>query len=178
MMTFNRSKSISFLFLPLLALVILAASRAAAAPLGPSVLTDDFVITVKTDNPGTSSDTQFTIPTTGGGYNCNVDCDDDGTDEASAQSGNYTCSYGTAGTYTIRIKDNSGAGTGFPRIYFNGGGDKDKLLTIEQLATGKWSSMDSAFDGSSNLAGQATDTPDLSNVTDMAGMYLGATAFN
>ena len=61
-----------------------------------SALTDDFVITVKTDNPGTSADTQFTIPTTGGGYNYNVDCDNDGTDEVTGATGNYTCDYGSA----------------------------------------------------------------------------------
>ena len=102
----------------------------------------DFVITVQTDNPGTSSTTQFTIPTTGGGYNFNVDCDNDGSDDATGQTGDYTCNYGSAGTYTVRIKDNSGSGTGFPRIYFNGGGDKDKLLTIEQ-----WGKKSMEFDG-------------------------------
>ena len=72
---------------------------------------DDFVISVQTDNPGTSADDQFTVPTTGGGYDYNIDCDDDGTDEATAQTGNYTCDYsglGGAGTYTVRIEDNSG----------------------------------------------------------------------
>ena len=43
---------------------------------------DDFVITVKTDNAGTSGPMQFTIPTNGGGYNYNVDCDNDGVNEA------------------------------------------------------------------------------------------------
>ena len=47
---------------------------------GPTALTDDFVITVQTDNAGSSTDTQFTIPTTGGVYNYNVDCDDYSTD--------------------------------------------------------------------------------------------------
>jgi surface protein len=102
---------------------------------------DHFLITVQTDNPGTSTATQFTIPTTGEGYNYNVDCDDDGTLEATGVSGNYTCTYPTAGTYTVRISDNSGAKTGFPRIYFNYSGDKDKLLTIEQWGTGIWTSM-------------------------------------
>ena len=85
---------------------------------------DHFVITVQTDNPGASSNTQFTIPTTGSGYNYNVDCNNDGTNEATGMTGDYTCDYGTGneGAYTIRIKDNSGAGTGFPRIYFNNGG--------------------------------------------------------
>ena len=58
-----------------------------------------------------------------------------------AQTGDYTCNYAAAGTYTVRIKDNTGAGTGFPRIYFNISGDKRKLLTIEQWGKGKWTSM-------------------------------------
>lgn len=86
-----------------------------------------FVIVVKTDNPGASSGTQFTIPTTGSGYNYNVDCNNDGADEATGVTGNYTCNYASSGIYTIRIKDNSGAGTGFPRIYFNNSGDRLKL---------------------------------------------------
>lgn len=114
-----------------------ASSPGSAGPLG------DFIITVKSDNPGTSAATEFAIPTTGGGYNYNVDCDNDGIDEATAVAGNYTCDYTTssagagAGTYTIRIKDNTGAGTGFPRIYFNNGGDKDKITGINQWGTGK-----------------------------------------
>lgn len=139
---------------------------------------DDFVITVKTDNAGTSSSTQFTIPTTGGGYNYNVDCDNDSTNEVTAQTGDYTCNYGAAGTYTVRIKDNTGLKTGFPRIYFDDGGDKLKLLTIEQWGTGKWTSMALAFSGCANLAGQASDNPDLSGVTDMNSMFRDATAFN
>ena len=75
---------------------------------------DPFVITVKTDNDGASSTTQFTIPTTGTGYNYNVDCDSNGSNDAIGQTGDYTCNYSSAGTYTIRIKDNTGSGTGFP----------------------------------------------------------------
>ena len=49
---------------------------------------NDFVITVKTDNAGTSSSTQFTIPTDGiSTYNYNVDCNNDGTNEAAARTG-------------------------------------------------------------------------------------------
>ncbi len=139
---------------------------------------DDFVITVKTDNSGQSSNTQFTIPTySGDTYNYNVDCDNDGTDEATGQTGDYTCSYASAGIYTIRIKDNSGTGTGFPRIYFYLR-DARKLLTIEQWGTGKWTSMNRAFYGCSNLAGQASDVPDLSNLTDLSMMFGHASSFN
>jgi surface protein len=145
----------------------------------PLASPDDFVITVKTDNEGDSSSTQFTIPTyPGETYNYNVDCDNDIVNEASAQTGDYTCNYASPGTYTVRIQDNSGAGTGFPRISFFHGGDKMKLLTIEQWGTGKWTSMAFAFYGCYNLAGQASDSPDLSGVTDLSGMFESAFAFN
>ncbi len=154
---------------------------------------DDFVITVKTDNPGPSSDTQFTIPTIGSGYNYNVDCDNDGTNEATAQTGDYTCTYASAGTYTIRIKDNTGVRTGFPRIYFNNSGDRQKILSVNQWGTGIWTSMNRAFYGCSNLNSAtavnngggavpdwATDSPDLSSVTStsMAYMFTNASIFN
>ena len=139
----------------------------------------DFIITVKTDNPGSSSPSQFTIPTyITETYNYNVDCDSDGIDDAVAQTGDYTCDYPSAGTYTIRIKDNSGLGIGFPRIHFDGGGDKDKLLTIEQWGTGLWTSMESAFQGCSNLSVQAIDTPNFTNVTDLSYMFFVASSFN
>jgi len=142
---------------------------------------DDFVITVKTDNPGTSTSTQFTIPTVGGGYDYDVDCNDDGVVEVhNHTAGDYTCDYGVGneGTYTIRIKDNSGAGTGFPQIYFNNSKDKLKILTIEQWGTGKWRSMRAAFFGCLNLTGNFSDTPDLSNVSDMLSMFRDAYLFN
>ncbi len=153
-------------------------TQALAPDTSPAAVSDDFVITVKTDNPGTSSDTQFTIPTTGAGYNYNVDCDNNGSNEATAQTGNYICSYAAAGAYTIRIKDNTGAGAGFPRIFFNYGGDREKLLTVAQWGTGKWASMAGAFMGCTNLTVPAADTPDLSGVTDMSSMFDNASAFN
>jgi surface protein len=107
-----------------------------------------------------------------------VDCNNDGINEATAQTGTYTCDYAAAGTYTIRIKDNTGLGTGFPRISFDYQGDSNKLLTIEQWGTGKWTSMYHAFAGCFNLAGQAVDSPDLSGVTNMSGMFQHAINFN
>ena len=175
----KRTRIPSFTLALILTLSTAGTHLAFAAPL--RALTDDFVITVQTDNPGTSSSTQFTIPTyPWETYNYNVDCDNDGDDEVTAQTEDYTCDYGTGneGTYIIRIKDNSESGTGFPMIYFNNSGDKDKLLTVEQWGSGKWTSMSRAFYGCSNLAGQASDSPDLSNVTDMTSMFQGATVFN
>ena len=126
-MTTPKPQIILFFILAALALAVslLILTPVSAAP------EDAFVIGVKTDNSGSSSATQFTIPTyPGETYNYNVDCDNDGSNEIDGATGVYTCSYATAGTYTVRIQDNSSSGTGFPRIYFNDGGDKQKLLTI------------------------------------------------
>ena len=133
---------------------------------------DDFIITAKTDNTGTSTDTQFTIPAGTGTFNYNIDCDNDGVDEATGQTGSYTCSYGSAGTYTIRIE-----GT-FPHIYFNNTGDDKKILSVEQWGTGVWGSMEKAFYGAANLVVSATDNPNLSSVTNMSRMFRDATTFN
>ncbi len=138
-----------------------------------AALSDAFIITVKTDNEGDSNSTQFTIPTASGlSYDYSVDCENDGGLDPAGLSDDYTCNYSTAGTYTIAIY-----GT-FPRIVFNNGGDKDKILSINQWGTQQWSAMQAAFYGCSNLNISATDTPDLSHVTDASLMFKEATNFN
>ena len=95
--------------------------KAAADPINDT----DFVFTVDTRKSG-SPDTQFVIPIRGGGYNYTIDCNNDGTVEAAAQTGSYTCSYATPGVYTIRI------GGVFPEFYLNNSGDKLKMISIDQ----------------------------------------------
>ncbi|SFV56212.1 Chitinase [hydrothermal vent metagenome] len=147
--------------------------------------TDDYVIKIKTDNTGASSDTQFTVPvvrTSGAGYN--VDCNNDGIDEATGITGNnsYTCNYPSAGTYTIRVKDNNGNKKGFRRIrfYIDSTTQTDvlKLLTIEQWGTAIWSSMSQAYRGAANLVVNAADTPDLSDVASLRQMFQDCTQVN
>ena len=134
---------------------------------------DDFVTTWKTDNPGTSNSTSITIPTyTGETYNYDVDWDNDGTFDEFGLTGNVTHDFGTAGTYTIRIRGN------FPRIYFNGEFDREKILSVDQWGKQVWTSMHSAFQGCSNLTITATDIPDLSNVTQMINMFQDCISFN
>ncbi len=130
---------------------------------------DEFVTTWKTDNPGTSNSTSITIPTTGGGYNYSVDWDNDGVADQTGLTGNVTHDYGTAGTYTVRIK-----GT-FPRIFFNNGGDKSKVMSVEQWGSNNWINMTRAFFGANNLVINASDVPSLSGVTSIKEMFLDAT---
>lgn len=124
---------------------------------------DDFVITV---NTGETFD--FTIPTTGIGYNYNVDCDNDLIFEKTAATGDYTCSYDVPGTYTIRIRDNAGDGSGFPHFYLNHRTEQTELSSIDQWGTGKWSSFSRAFYGAYYMNILALDVPDLRNVSDMS----------
>jgi surface protein len=133
---------------------------------------NEFITTWKTDNPGTSNNTSITIPTTGGGYSYDVDWNNDGAFDDFGVTGNITHDYGAPGNYMVAIR-----GT-FPRIYFNNGGDKEKILSIDQWGSIAWTSMNSAFFGCSNLNGNATDIPDLSSVTDMSNMFFYASSFN
>ena len=58
-------------------------------------------------------------------------------------------------------------------------GSAEALLCVEQFGTVKWESMENAFRGCTNLQFSAgIDTPDLSKVTGMSGMFAGCTAFN
>ncbi|MEM6297215.1 MAG: BspA family leucine-rich repeat surface protein, partial [Bacteroidota bacterium] len=61
--------------------------------------------------------------------------------------------------------------------HFSAGGST-KLQSIEQWGGGRWASMFASFNGCSNLRYNATDAPDLSNVTTMQRMFDGCTNFN
>jgi gliding motility-associated-like protein len=124
-----------------------------------------------------TSDNQITIPTTGGGYLYNVywenkgNASDNGT--LSNQSADAVITGLTDGaTYRVEIAGD------FPRIYFNDGGDKTKIRTIEQWGDIAWTSMASAFYGCINLTYNAADTPDLSLVSDASSMFRSCTNFN
>ena len=157
-----------------------------------------FKITVDTTNAGSAADT-FILPTAGAGvYNYFVDWGDGGAEQNVVVNTSQTKVYAASGTYQIKIR-----GT-FPRIYFANGGDKAKLMTIDNWGNIKWSSMLQAFRGCANMQGAWLDCPNMttasfsmnnmfwicvkfnysisnfntSTVTDMTEVLLGATSFN
>ena len=134
---------------------------------------DPFVFTVKTDNIGNSADNEFTVPTLStSAYSYSINCGDSSATNGVSITGDYTCSYGSAGIYTISIY-----GT-FPQIYFNNSGDKEKLLSVEQWGTGVWTSMQNAFYGANNLVLNAIDIPNLTNVSNMEKMFANCEVMN
>jgi surface protein len=130
-------------------------------PSTTGIIQPEFIMLVKTDNAGTSASDQFTIPTTGGGYNYDVYWGDGTT--STGVTGNITHTFtGGAGNYVVKI---SGV---FPRIYFNNGGDKLKLLEVQNWGNIVWGpDFRNAFFGCSNMNITATDSPDLSNITNL-----------
>ena len=96
----------------------------------------------------------------------------DGTVDAGV-SGDQHHTYARGGNYTVSIYGD------FTSIHLDGQQpNAQKLLSIDQWGDVQWTSMVSAFRGASNMTYNAADSPDLSAVTNMAGMFAGATAFN
>ena len=79
-----------------------------------------------------------------------------------------------AGTYTVTV-----TGT-YDRVHFSNDINNSSLdiISIDQWGITQWSTMNSAFYDCRNLQGNATDTPDLSNVTDMTYMFYNNNTFN
>jgi surface protein len=130
---------------------------------------NEFITTWRTTSDGES----ITIPTKPYSTNYDYTVDwGDGVIDVNIK-GEATHNYATAGDHSIAI-------TGiFPRIFFDYyGTDKAKIISIDQWGTNVWTSMEGAFSGASNLIGNATDTPDLSGVTDMSNMFYEASSFN
>ncbi|RYJ42768.1 BspA family leucine-rich repeat surface protein [Flavobacterium beibuense] len=84
------------------------------------------------------------------------------------QSGLVSHTYTTPGVYTVSMSGD------FSRLDFSLLPEEfssDQLLTVEQWGDIEWSSMNKAFYKTSNLVINATDTPDLSQVTDLSYMF-------
>ena len=133
-----------------------------------------FITTWDTNNTylqgGGSTATQIKIPTViGPGYNYNVSWVKVGTPAINGtllnQTGSALIDNLTPGIYRVEI-------TGiFPRIHFNSGPERLKILTIEQWGNIAWSTMQNSFSGCANLTYNATDSPNLAGVTDMSQMF-------
>ena len=125
-----------------------------------------FIMTVKSNNTGTSGSDQFTIPTNGGGYLYDVETSDGYT--ASGLTGDHTITFPSgAGTYDVYI-----TGT-FPKIYFSDGGDKLKALDIKNFGIYGQGTTDQSesFYGASNMTMTAIDGLFFNGIVDGGNMF-------
>lgn len=126
-----------------------------------------------------------TWTTTGASETITIPCGDIGTYNATIDWGDaspnstittyddadLTHTYAVADTYTVSI-----TGT-LPWVFFNDGGDKLKIKSIEEWGDVGVLSGSASYYGCANLVSNATDTPDMSAVIDMNNMFR-STAFN
>ena len=137
----------------------------ALASTGSFVDEGAFVTTWRT----TAADKSITLPLVG--TDINVDWGDGNTTTGVSEPVSHT--YANADEHTVSITG------GLERIHLNGlQPNAYRLASIDQWGDISWSSMASAFSGATNMVYTATDTPDLSSVTDTSRMFHGASAFN
>jgi len=134
---------------------------------------DAFIMTFEVNNP---NDLFVTIPIS---YDIDSTYSIDFGDGTILTNEDYTLShlYSTIGTYVVTVSGN------FNRINFSTIGNFSdnshlKLKSIEQWGTTQWISMENAFKGCTNLVINATDAPDLSQVTSTRRMFHGAQSIN
>lgn len=134
--------------------------------------TKPFTTSWKTNNAGTSTSTQITVPTTSAGtYNCVVNWGDGSASVITTYNdAAWTHTYSGAGTYTVRI-----TGT-FTGIQFNNGGDRLKLLNISSWGKMRLGNTGNYFYGCTNLTVTAIDVLDLTGTTTLSGMFFVCSA--
>jgi surface protein len=136
-----------------------------------------FVTIWKSDNAGITASNQIEIPTTGTGYNYNVEWEDVNNQSITGvlnnQTGNATITFPSAGTYRVKISGD------FPRIFFNNAGDRLKLISIDQWGEIAWESFEGAFYGCENMTMKPNiDNPNILAVTSFQSAFRDAKLFN
>jgi surface protein len=130
--------------------------------------------TIDTNITGETPDTKFLISTHGSGYDYALDCEDDGTLDYGGLTGDFNCSYPSAGVYHIKIYGD------FPEIYFNSSHNQDskKIISLDAWDDHEFRTLEKAFYRASNLEINATDIPNLENVTSMKQAFTDIRAIN
>ncbi len=144
---------------------------------------DCFITVWDTEENGISNDNQIIFPGHGSDYDIFWEEITDPSNNGSLKGNDATTIVlPRAGTYKLGVRDGEGS---FHRISFpldydsdNPNSDAHKLLAVEQWGKIEWSSMNAAFAGCKNMIITASDTPDLSGVTDMSRMFYHAETFD
>ncbi|MBD3318490.1 BspA family leucine-rich repeat surface protein [Candidatus Woesearchaeota archaeon] len=127
------------------------------------VSASSFVSLWNTENTGVTNSTGITLPLQSSGtYNFTIDWGDSSIQTVTEwNSSNATHQYALAGNYTVNI---TGKIQGW---FFNNGGDRRKILDIQEWGPLQLGNSGSYFRGASNLIITANDTPNLTGTTSM-----------
>ena len=132
----------------------------------------DFVTRWKTDNPGVSATNQVKLR-----FQNNISLNyrvnwGDGNISSNVTANEITHTYAVPGTYTIRL---SGV---LNSLWFDGGHDRLKLLSIQQWGNTEWETFSNSFSGCENMVLTATDRPLLGFGCNLFGMFKDCKSFN
>jgi hypothetical protein len=138
----------------------------------------DFQILVKTDNTGVSGSDEILLPIQG--TSMFIDWGDGNTETVTQTNtpnntiggNNVSHTYASAGNYVIKVS------VGLIRILFNNGGDRLKLLEIQNWGDIVWGGFAGAFYGCSNMEITATDNANTAIVSRMESCFRDCGAFN
>ena len=135
---------------------------------------DYFIFDVRTFNTGTSNFNQFTLPLRSGyTYDFQIEWGDGAVETYAGVAGvdiltSITHTYdkldAKLANGIFRIKIGVTNNTGFPTIYFNNGGDKDKLIKTVDFNHVGWTILENSFYGCSNNVIEATATANFNGV--------------
>jgi surface protein len=140
---------------------------------------EPFQILVKTDNTGVSGSDEILLPIQG--TSMFIDWGDGNTETVTQSNtpnntiggNNVAHTYASAGNYVIKIS------VGLTRILFNNGGDRLKLLEIQNWGDIVWGAIQvGAFYGCANMQLTATDVPNLTSVTNLQNYFRSCTILN
>lgn len=136
-----------------------------------SINTTDFVFTIKTDNgPNIVDDGCTSCLYMSLGNTAEIDWNNDGIFDETGSFYTYH-DFGSPGEYTIRVKGQ----TALKGIL----ADSKKVIDVKQWGITQWQDVTGAFNSASNIYSfSATDMPNLSMITSMYTMFVGATNFN
>ena len=122
-----------------------------------------------------ASDNTMGIVTSFPDYDFTVDWGDGNIENYRGDDPDPKHEYATSGTHTISI---TGELPTFTLKDVNGFTTPEKLQTVKQWGDIVWYSTEGMFYNASNMTYNATDTPNLSLVTNMADMFFNASSFN
>ncbi|GGD38768.1 hypothetical protein GCM10012288_10990 [Malaciobacter pacificus] len=138
-------------------------------------------------NNSNTTDTEFSIKNTHIGSILSIDCENDGTQETTSLAYNtiYTCTYPSAGSYQVSIKeeaknDSNYVGSALSFLDSNNKKETHKIVQVSSWGDIEWSNMQRLFAYANNLTGIASNAgvPNLTRATSLYGLFQYASSFN
>lgn len=105
-------------------------------------------------------------------YNFSINWGDGAIDTVSGIDPKPEHIYAGAGLYDVTIEGS------FPAIYLFNTEERHKIREVKQWGNMPWQILDYSFANTDSLVISATDTPDLSRVTNMTATFMGSSNFN